>query len=329
MNANYAARQTRADGIDVVQLTDTAGEAELSIAPSVGNMAYEWKVKGRNFLYFPFTSVADFARQPRLCGVPFLGPWANRLDGDAYWANGKKYLLNDGLGNLRRDGNKKPIHGLLNFSKDWKLVEAKADGDSAWASSRLEFWRFPSLLAQFPFPHTLTMTHRLHGGAVDVETAIENHGADPMPLAIGFHPYFHLHDTGRDQWHVHMAARDHLTLNPQLIPTGERKPVAFPDPYSLSAGQLDDVFGNLVRDPDGQARFWVEGGRERLTVSYGPQYTVAVVYAPRGQDFICFEPMTALTNGFNLAHDGLYGELQSIPAGGTWKESFRLAAEVR
>jgi aldose 1-epimerase len=73
----------------------------------------------------------------------------------------------------------------------------------------------------------------------------------------------------------------------------------------------------------------VEGGRERVTVTYGPKYTTAVVYAPRGQDFICFEPMTALTNGFNLAHDGLYGELQSIPAGGTWKESFRLAAEVR
>ena len=54
----------------------------------------------------------------------------------------------------------------------------------------------------------------------------------------------------------------------------------FADPHPLSAGPLDDVFGNLVRDPDGLARFHVEGGRERITVAYGPKYTVAVVYAP-------------------------------------------------
>ena len=73
----------------------------------------------------------------------------------------------------------------------------------------------------------------------------------------------------------------------------------------------------------------MEGGRERLTVSYGPKYTVAVVYAPRGQEFICFEPMAAITNAFNLAHDGTYTELQSIAPGGTWGESFWLGLETR
>jgi aldose 1-epimerase len=202
------------------------------------------------------------------------------------------------------------------------VSEAKADDASAWVTSRLEFWRHADLLAQFPFPHTLTMTHRLRDGAVEVETSIENHGAEAMPVGIGFHPYFRLHDAHRDQWHVHLAARDHLVLNQQLIPTGERKPVEFADPHSLSTGQLDDVFANLIRDPDGRARFHVEAGRERITVAYGPKYTVAVVYAPKGQDFICFEPMSAITNAFNLAHDGKYGELQSVPAGGTWRESF-------
>jgi aldose 1-epimerase len=120
-----------------------------------------------------------------------------------------------------------------------------------------------------------------------------------------------------------------MTLNPQLIPTGASKPVEYEDPQSLTATVLDDVFGNLIRDPDGQARFWVEGGRERITVSYGPLYKTAVIYAPRGQEFICFEPMAAITNGFNLAHDGVYKELQSIPAGGTWKETFRLQVEIR
>ena len=57
-------------------------------------------------------------------------------------------------------------------------------------------------------------------------------------------------------------------------------------------------------------------------MTYGPKYPVAVVYAPPAREFICFEPMAAVTNAFNLAHAGVYGELQSIPPGGQWKESF-------
>ncbi len=322
---NYTASQQAVDGIDTVQLADATHKMELEIVPGVGNMAYKWNVGGRNYLHFPYPGLSAFAARPRLCGVPFLAPWANRLDGDAYWANDKRYVLNPNLGNVGRDGNQKPIHGVLGFSKAWKLMEAKADDKGAWSTSRLEFWRHPEMMAQFPFPHTLTMTYRLRDGSVEVETAIENHGADPMPVAVGFHPYFTLHDTHRDEWHVHFAARDHLVLNAQLIPTGERKPVEFADPHSLSSGPLDDVFGNLVRDEDGKARFRVEGGRERITVAYGPKYTVAVIYAPKGQDFICFEPMSAITNAFNLAHEGVYKELQSVAPGGTWKESFWLS----
>jgi len=324
----YTARTLPADGVETVQLADTTRDVQLAIAPSVGNMAYSWTLRGRNFLHFPYNSVADFAKQPRLCAVPFLGPWANRIDGDFFWANGKKYTFNAGLGNLRLDSNKNPIHGLLNFSKNWQLVEAKADLNSAWSASRLEFWRFPDLMAQFPFPHTLTMTYRLREGVVEVETRIENHGTAPMPVAVGYHPYFRLHDTPRDQWHVHLAARDHMILNPQLIPTGESKPVELQDPQVLSGTQLDDVFGNLIRESDGRARFWVEGGRERVSVSYGPKYTTAVVYAPRGQEFICFEPMSAITNGFNLAHEGKYKDLQSVGPGEIWRESFWLSAEA-
>jgi aldose 1-epimerase len=51
---------------------------------------------------------------------------------------------------------------------------------------------------------------------------------------------------------------------------------------------------------------------------------VAVVYAPPGKSFICFEPMSALTNGFNLAHQGLWDGLQSVAAGGEWRGTFEI-----
>jgi aldose 1-epimerase len=145
-----------------------------------------------------------------------------------------------------------------------------------------------------------------------------------MPVGIGYHPYFQIHDAPRDQWKVHLAARDHLGLSKMLIPTGERKPMEFADPLPLAGVALDDVFGSLVRDAS-RATFWVEGAHEKISVIYGPKYTVAVVYAPAGRQFICFEPMSAITDGFNLAHAGVYKELQSIPPGDTWRESFWIA----
>jgi aldose 1-epimerase len=324
--ANYSARKAQVDGIEVVQLSDAAYHTEVSIAPSIGNMAYEIKVNGKNILWFPFKSPAELRAKPTFCGIPFLAPWANRLDGDAYWANGKKYQLNASLGNFRRDSNQHPIHGLLNYSPEWVLTAAAADGKSAWAVSRLDFGKHPDLMAQFPFAHTITMTYRLSDGSVEVETAIDNQSADPMPVAVGFHPYFHLDDAPRDQWKVHLGARDHLTLSNQLIPTGESKPMAFADPLPLAGVQLDDVFSNLVRGADGTAQLWVEGARQKITVVYGPKYTVAVVYAPPGRDYVCFEPMSAITNAFNLAHAGVYRDLQTIAPGAQWKASFTIKA---
>jgi aldose 1-epimerase len=324
--ANYSARKGAVEGIEVAHLADAARHVEVSVAPSLGNMAYEMKVRGRNVLWFPNDSLEDFKANPTLAGVPFLGPWANRIDGDAYWANGKKYLLNPDLGNIRRDNHQKPIHGLLNFSPLWKIVAMGADAHSAYVSSRIEFWRYPALMAQFPFAHNVTMTYRLSNGELEVETVLENLANEPMPVAIGYHPYFRLYDAPRDAWKVHLAARDHLVLNSQLIPTGESYPSEFSDPYPLKGRQLDDVFTNLVHGPDGRARFWVEGNKERVTVTYGPKYTVAVVYAPPSREFICFEPMAAITNAFNLAHSGAYKDLQSVPAGGSWKESFWISA---
>ena len=70
-------------------LEDARHGIEVRVAPSIGNMAYRIEVRGRNILWFPYSSPAELREKPVLCGVPFLAPWANRMDGDAYWAGGK------------------------------------------------------------------------------------------------------------------------------------------------------------------------------------------------------------------------------------------------
>ena len=82
-----------------------------------------------------------------------------------------------------------------------------------------------------------------------------------------------------------------------------------------------------MRDGSGRATMTVRGKRQRLDVLVGPNYRAMVIYAPKaaaatGTGFVCFEPMTGITDALNLAQKGLYKELQSIPPGQTWQESF-------
>jgi aldose 1-epimerase len=146
-----------------------------------------------------------------------------------------------------------------------------------------------------------------------------------MPLALGFHPYFVLPGVKRTNMVAHLPVRLHVETDSRLVPTGELTAANLPDPIRLEDRKLDDGFTDLIRDAAGNAIFWVSEEKtagKRIEVAFGPKYPAAVVYHPLGEDFICFEPMTALTNGVNLAYEGKYPGLQMVEAGGAWAESF-------
>jgi aldose 1-epimerase len=44
--------------------------------------------------------------------------------------------------------------------------------------------------------------------------------------------------------------------------------------------------------------------------------------APQDRNFIAIEPMAGVTDAINLAHKGLYRDLQIVAPGQTWQESF-------
>ena len=354
--ARYSAKQTG----DVVQLRDSRTDTVVSVMTTVSN-AYEMVVKGQNLIRMPFATVDEFRARPGLNGIPLLAPFANRLDEQAFYANGKKYNFDMELGNVR---GTIPIHGYLSNTKDWKLVEAKADGKSAWVTNKLDFYRNPQWMKQFPFAHTLEMTYRLVEGVLEVKTVIENLSLEPMPVAIGFHPYFQLTDSTREDWVLSIGAKTHWLLAENKIPTGETESA---DKFftnrqaaALKDLDLDHVFGDLERDAQGRAVMRVTGKTQQLEVLLGPNFRSIVLYSPnpanarggggRGaapaaapatpsepslpltgardpvtnRGFIAFEPMVGITDSMNLAHKGLYKELQSIPPGGTWQESFWL-----
>src|SRR3954467_6283808 len=88
----FAQYSVRHDG-EVIRLEDARTQTVVSIMPSRGNTAYRMTVKGKDAIQFPYASEEAYLKGPvrGMAGIPFLGPWANRLDEAAFYANGKKY----------------------------------------------------------------------------------------------------------------------------------------------------------------------------------------------------------------------------------------------
>lgn len=123
---NYAVKKEVVEGHATYHLLDSKLKMDFGIVPDIGNFAYQFKVDGKDVL-IPVESFRDYLEKHTFgWGIPFLAPWANRLDHDYYYFEGKKYLLNDSLGNILRDNFRQPMHGLLVFEPRWKVVNTGA-----------------------------------------------------------------------------------------------------------------------------------------------------------------------------------------------------------
>jgi aldose 1-epimerase len=324
LSIRFEAQRLEKKSLDIVQLRDAERDLLVSIVPSHGNIAYELLHGNENWLWSPFDDpLAEMRHSPALFGVPLLSPWANRLSSDTYSVNGAEYVLNRRLNNLRVDHNYLAIHGLVLFAP-WTVVELGTNSDGAFVTSALHFTRRPDWMAQFSFAHRLEMTHRLSGGRLWVYISVTNESDQPIPLSLGFHPYFRLPgESDRNTWTLRCAGRKHLKLSDHYIPTGEVEEFESQTPIVLRpALQLDDVYTDLQRDDSGDALFQLIGKKEKLTVGFGPKFPVGVIYAPSTKNCVCFEPMTAPTDALHLSQSGLCDPLQQVAPGETWTERF-------
>lgn len=349
----YRATQTG----DIVELQDARARMVVKVLTTASN-AYQMTVNGEDVIRRTWASLDDIRPRMGLNGIPLLWPYANRLDEQAFYANGQKYTFDPGIGNTGRGAI--PMHGFLTGATAWKVIEVKADGKSAWITSKLDFFRIPQYMTQFPFAHTLTMTYRVQDGALEVRTRIDSMSAEPMPVAIGFHPYFQLTDSDREDWTLSVAAKTHWLLDERTIPTGQTEPITniLPDPKNVAVKSvtLDDIFTDLERDAQGRATMSLKGASQQVDVVVGPKFKTILVLsrvggnrgggagraggapgaaaapaaappppnpnAPPPRGTVAFEPMAGISNSMNLAQKGLYKELQTIEPGGSWEESF-------
>ncbi|MEE6135598.1 aldose 1-epimerase [Mycobacterium sp. 050128] len=273
----------------VVTLRDPTSSVAAQFVPDAGMIGISLTDSGVELLG-QRRGLDAYIEAGKTMGIPILYPWANRLSSNTYTAEKVTVELTPGENGVRADPNGLPIHGTLAAYPGWRAVAESASELTA----EVDFGAEPRLLASFPYPHLLTVSLRLAGRTLTVRTTVTATGKTAVPLCFGFHPYLRVPDAARGEWIIETPALRQLSLDERGLPTGGyMQQPARKEP--LGDNTFDDAYDQVA---DG-AVFAVSGGGRRLEVHFEQGYSATQIFAPPGEDLVCFEPMTAPTDALN------------------------------
>jgi aldose 1-epimerase len=133
MSSEYRIKMARVGGMRAWSLSDARADLHCTWVPGAGMLGASL-VHGGDELW-QGAGVRAYARERKFMGIPFLHPWANRLDGFGYEANGHHVVLDRNSPLLLLDDHGLPIHGVLTASRRWVIQEVAADSDRARLTS--------------------------------------------------------------------------------------------------------------------------------------------------------------------------------------------------
>ena len=236
-------------------------------------------------------------------GGCLLAPYANRIRGRALEdtreietvVDGRAVRLPRNWGGKTAGAEQYAMHGLILDAN--VPFEASEDTISGLLDAGDFGGRWPGKLQ-------LEITWTLRGGALILSVTARNTGSEPLPLGLGWHPYFQLPSGDRSQARLRLPAGLRCETNDydEVLPTGRLLPVAG-TPYDFNGAPplgdlyLDDCFTDLVRQ-DGQTVVEVldpAAGIGLRIASPTPEVKAVQVYAPPDKPFVVVEPQ------FNLA----------------------------
>jgi galactose mutarotase-like enzyme len=257
------------DALETHVLHDHETKARVVLAPSRGGMLTRFSLDGEPVLFLDEASLRDKTKNVR-GGVPILFPIAGKLAGDTLSLDGANFPMKQ--------------HGFAR-NLPWK-VEAERAADEA--SVTLVLRDDDTTRAQYPFSFAVTFVYRLRDGVLRIEQRFENTGDKPMPIQPGLHPYFALPDARKREARVFTDATrawDNKAGQATTIRGG----------IDLVAEEVDL---HLLDHRPREARLQRPGMRN-VTLRFGEDQKVLVVWTLRGRDFVCVEPWTRSANALN------------------------------
>lgn len=292
----------------------------LELAPAAGGSIAAWTWRGRSLLR-PSDAAALAAGDARASASYPLVPYSNRIRDARFDYRERTIELARNFGD-----NPNAIHGV-GWQRPWEVAvlidrdhrpsedELQAielagfDRDATefttgeLAIALLEYEHYPvgDDLAAWPFAFTAEQCFTLAPGFLAVQMTVTNRDTAPMPLGLGWHPYFPRGDAELDlEVHgVWQAGADRLPLRYES-----------PSPWRLArwrpAGELE-LDHCFRRVPDGRLSIrWPSRGLGVDIVAAEPLEHL-VVYIPGGKDFLAIEPVSNMNDAFNMAAAGESG----------------------
>jgi aldose 1-epimerase len=142
----------------------------------------------------------------------------------------------------------------------------------------------------------------LDATSLQLSVTAQNTGREPLPVGIGWHPYFTIPSGDREHARLHLPAarRARVTNYDDVFPTGEIVAVAG-TPYDFTAEggaplgtqYFDDMFVDLEKTSAGHTQIELHDAasayRMRLT-ALSRQVTAVQVYSPPSRSFVVIEP---------------------------------------
>jgi aldose 1-epimerase len=220
-------------------------------------------------------------------GIYPLLPYSNRIESS-------QLRLDDGLVTLQPhpDAHPHTLHGDAH-TQAWDVVHT--------ASNVAMLTLVSPASPAWPWQYNASQTFKLTPSRVSITLTLTNASNRRMPAGIGLHPYFR---HAADEVLAHKAKRSwpmnsaFFPASPRVLRAEERYDV----PRQLPEGTLTDYFD----DWDGQVTVSLPGGAV-VTMSCMPIFAHLVVHRPPEPIYLCLEPVSHVTNAFNLVETGVLG----------------------
>ena len=226
-----------------------------------------------------------------------LYPFPNRLREGHYEWLGKTYQfpINDAT-------FQNALHGF-GMTRPLTVCELSLETDQAHIGMEGEY---AGELPYYPWPFTFGLTYRLYApDQLWVEMSVKNTGTTPIPVGLGWHPYFQLGETAA-VCELILPSMDLVGIDARMIPTGKRYPYTeFAQRRKIGSTVLDNCFavpethlevGAYLCGPRGALRYWQETGPDK--------FNFLQVFTPPYGTSIAMEPMTCNVDAFHNG-DGL------------------------
>jgi aldose 1-epimerase len=307
-----------------MSITDPKSCASAKIVPALGFNCVSFIVPVQGKPIEVLWTAPDFLAgtgKPSHSGIPILFPFTGRISGTEFEFDGRRFPLAAG------DGRGNAIHGFA-LTRPWRVIEQTGDKLTGEIQASVDD---PEILNHWPADFRLRVSYQVAGNALISELTVDNPDSKPLPFALGTHPYFRVPLGGNSaaECRVQVPVEFSWELE-SLLPTGRTTtpPMVGELAQGMPFGEmkLDNVFGGLsfenhlckttVHDPN--------SGRT-MTMTFGDQFTTAVVYNPPHREAVCIEPYTTVPDPFKLREQKIDPHLQILPPGG----SFQCKIDIR